>query len=123
MEIPLDDVAFRDRFWSHVDQESGEWTGCTDRDGYGIFTAAGPGGERVKYRAHRVAWAVTHRTQPTPVIRHDCDHPPCCRPDHLLPGTQADNVRDRDEPDRRSRRARRRREQAGQTELALDDCS
>ena len=31
------------------------------------------------------------------IIRHKCDNPACCNPLHLEPGTQADNVRDRDE--------------------------
>lgn len=29
-----------------------------------------------------------------PVVRHECDNPPCYNPDHLVPGTSADNVRD-----------------------------
>lgn len=32
---------------------------------------------------------------PGEVARHTCDNPACCRPDHLVVGTQADNVRDR----------------------------
>ena len=27
-------------------------------------------------------------------LLHKCDFPPCCRPDHLTPGTQLDNMRD-----------------------------
>lgn len=29
------------------------------------------------------------------IIRHTCDNPPCVNPDHLLPGTHDDNVKDR----------------------------
>lgn len=29
------------------------------------------------------------------IIRHTCDNPRCCNPDHLLGGTQADNIRDK----------------------------
>jgi len=120
VDIPLDDEAFRKRFWSFVDAETGEWIGYRDRDGYGIFTATGPSGQRVKFRAHRVAWALANDCQPPPVVRHECDRPPCCRPACLRGGTQADNIADRDDPARRSRRQRRQRVAAGQHELELD---
>lgn len=29
------------------------------------------------------------------VIRHTCDNPRCINPDHLIPGTQIDNIADR----------------------------
>ena len=30
------------------------------------------------------------------VVRHTCDNERCCNPDHLLTGSQGDNIRDRD---------------------------
>lgn len=41
------------------------------------------------------------------VARHRCDNPPCCNPDHLLWGTQSDNVHDALERGRRPRRQER----------------
>lgn len=43
--------------------------------------------------AHRLAFFVTNGYLP-PVVRHECDYPPCFRPDHLVGGTQADNLND-----------------------------
>ena len=38
------------------------------------------------------------------VIRHTCDNTMCINPDHLIPGTMADNCRDRDERGRNARK-------------------
>ena len=65
MDIPLNDEVMARRFWSYVDTITGQWTGYHDADGYGIFTITGTNGRRVKLRAHRVAWALTHQTPPT----------------------------------------------------------
>jgi HNH endonuclease len=119
VEIPLDDPNFAARFRSYVDADTQEWFGCCDRDGYGIFTTTGPTGERVKFRAHRIAWAIANQRQPSGVIRHQCDTPPCCNPHCLLDGTQRQNIADRDDPARRSRRHRRKMIQVGQSELPL----
>jgi hypothetical protein len=120
VEIPVDDPAFIERFARFVDPATGEWTGYRDRDGYGVFTVAGKNGQRVKFRAHRVAWAIANRRQPAGVIRHTCDDPPCCRADHLLDGTQADNIADRDDPVRRSARRHRKLAAHGQLHLPVE---
>lgn len=87
-------------FWSRVDK-SGEcwiWTGEL-RDGYGVFKEHGK-----RVRAHRRAYALAVGSIPDGlVIRHRCDNPACCRPEHLLLGTQLQNIADRQE---RSRQAR-----------------
>src|SRR5262249_43011789 len=119
VEIPIADPGFVARFWSYVDTTTGEWTGYRDDDGYGIFTWSGPAGTRVKFRAHRVAWAIVNGAQPTGVIRHLCDHPPCCRPGCLKDGTQADNIADRDDPRRRLARRTAALAAAGQHPLPL----
>lgn len=89
------------RFWSYVAKADGCWlwqSGTFD-NGYGRFRH----GLRQR-RAHRCSYELTHGPIPEDqVVRHKCDTPLCCNPDHLELGTPADNVRDRDERGRTSR--------------------
>jgi len=78
-------VATRDR------SECWEWPFSRQRQGYGHLRRGG----RLE-SAHRVAAALDGRDPDGRVVRHTCDHPPCVNPDHLLLGTQLDNIRDRD---------------------------
>lgn len=89
-------------FWQRVDTSGGPdachpWTGRRTEHGYGLFDI---GGRAV--RAHRFVMG-----EPDAVVRHTCDNPPCCNRRHLRVGTQADNVRDREERDRRDVRGER----------------
>lgn len=92
-----------ERFWSRVAKgESSEcwpWTRAKNDYGYGLFWS--PRHKRF-YRAHRVAWLLTHGPIPEEmVVRHKtCDNPPCCNPHHLAVGTHADNVADKTEKGR-----------------------
>jgi len=64
------------------------WTGASIRYGYGMFWD----GDKVVL-AHR--WSYEHFVGPIPdglVIDHTCETPPCVRPDHLEPVTQAVNT-------------------------------
>jgi len=49
--------------------------------------------------AHRYQFKRTHGYLP-PVVRHTCDNPWCIAEAHLVPGTQRDNMQDREDRDR-----------------------
>ena len=47
-------------------------------------------------RAHRVVWEISHGAIPKGlVVRHTCDVAACLNVEHMLLGTQADNMRDK----------------------------
>jgi hypothetical protein len=81
-----------DWFWSQVEvtDDCWYWTGAIAH-GYGAFML-----RRRRYFAHRLAYELAYGAIPDGlVIRHRCDHPPCVRPDHLEPGTIAQNNADK----------------------------
>lgn len=75
------------------------WTANKFRRGYGSFS--------FNYKAtsaHRISFQMHHRIlQPEEKCLHKCDNPPCVNPDHLFAGTDADNIRDRDQKGRTAR--------------------
>lgn len=81
-----------DHLWERIDvgepDECWEWKLSRTSNGYGQVTF-----KQEHYIVHRTLFILLNGYAP-PVVRHSCDNPPCCNPDHLLPGTQADNVRD-----------------------------
>jgi hypothetical protein len=67
------------------------WIGAVASAGYGHGHRNGE-----HFYAHRSAFecASGECIAEGLVVRHRCDTPPCCNPDHLISGTQADNVMD-----------------------------
>lgn len=79
----------------HVNPHTGcwEWTRKKNVDGYGY----GLYHEGTQIRSHRIAFLVSMGLLPPSdnPIRHLCDNPACCRPNHLAVGTSLENVEDR----------------------------
>lgn len=73
------------------------WMGKHLVSGYGVISP-GPRETRRQVYVHRMAYAFAHGKQISEltglVVRHRCDVPACCNPDHLQLGTDADNTRD-----------------------------
>lgn len=72
-------------------QQEGEclrWTGCKDKDGYGITSIKG-----VKMPAHRAAKSFIENVNNFYVL-HKCTNRDCINPDHTYLGTQKQNVQD-----------------------------
>lgn len=83
-----------ERFWEKVSPEPMSgcwlWTGADYGKGYGSF-----------YDGHNIRsahiFSYEHYVGAVPdglILRHRCDLPPCVNPDHLVPGTQLQNMQD-----------------------------
>lgn len=83
-----------DRFMDKVIPEPNSgcwiWLGATNHAGYGTFYDG-----RKFVRAHKFSYETFVGAVPDGfILRHRCDLPPCVNPDHLLTGTQLDNIHD-----------------------------
>jgi len=89
-------------FWDRVDirgpDDCWEWMLCRDSDGYGVWGLK-INGISHQYKPHRLAYSFAnfHRKVPyaLEIVRHTCDNPACCNPNHLLSGSRIDNARDK----------------------------
>lgn len=88
---------FSDRLWSKITvgpaEECWPWNAGTNGEGYGMIRLSSPSKARVL--AHRAAYEERYGPIGSGlVIRHGCDNPPCCNPNHLRVGTKGDNAKD-----------------------------
>ncbi len=94
----LSDDRIVERFEFHlmVDAVHWWWTGAVVRSGHGRFWVTGPTGERgaVVVAAHQFAFGLANgaaRLAAAEAVLHECDHPSCQNPEHLVVGTHAEN--------------------------------
>lgn len=87
-----------ERLWRLVDvrgpDECWQWKGNVGNEGYGRISTKVAG--KCKLLAtHRLAWEFANKELlGDRVARHTCDHPACCNPRHIIPGSQRDNMLD-----------------------------
>lgn len=104
MTMPADaanSVNYNNRFWSKVLKGPGGddcwlWMGAVADDGYGRFFVRIHGRHAsVRPQRHAYEEATGRALDPGTVLRHRCNIPICVRAEHLMPGSQRENMLDR----------------------------
>lgn len=86
------------RFFDKVkkNKKSGcwEWSGCKDKDGYGVFYFVNPEDGSKESRAHRVSLIINKGfLDKNKIVLHKCHNRKCVNPDHIMHGSQSENIR------------------------------
>jgi hypothetical protein len=94
--------SWANRYWAKVDVREADqcwhWLASRNNKGYGSFWLDGK-----LAKAHRVAWELEYGAIPIgQCVCHVCDCSSCVNPNHLWLGTNADNIKDRDQKGRRA---------------------
>lgn len=95
-------VPFDERYVAIPESGCWLWLGGWSPDGYGLMGGRSKTGHKL---AHRYSYSV--HIGPIPngmLVMHKCDTPACINPSHLQVGTNADNVRDRDQKGRTNKK-------------------
>lgn len=77
---------------SYLDEDTGcfIWMGCTTGSlGYGVIRCEGK-----PHLIHRLIYQRLKCSIHVDAVRHSCDHPRCWNPEHLIGGSQKDNMID-----------------------------
>lgn len=98
-------VGINELFWSKVIKTDNcwIWIGQKRPFGYGKFQYSLLH-KKHHLDAHRFSYLITYGSiSEGECVRHTCDNPSCVRPDHLILGSQSDNIQDKVVRDRQAK--------------------